>query len=365
MVQRILYGSAAVVFLVIEGIFVGTGTTEFSVRNVLPTAVLSTLLVAAGWSEKYEGICIGGFIICAVCHLLGGLGMINFGVYLIVIFWFMREWIIPAVGVLLVTEAVLIAVSSQRRAQILSSVLIVLIVIGIGSALRWQYSRRLLAEREREQARNASVTTRQELARQLHDTVSRDLAHVVILTHDLARRHPDLGDELEPLTGAAASASRHLRPMIYSIDGTTSEHPLSEVIHQVAAMLTTRSIRLNVTVPDGLDHGVMPQQVKTGSLAIRECGANVLKYAPEESAADLVIDIAEDTGVFSFSMSNTVASVLHTAAMSGGYGLRNLKERIEIEGGTVDAACFDEQWITYITIPASTASREGSTDHRI
>ena len=108
-----------------------------------------------------------------------------------------------------------------------SSVLTAVLVLVIGLALRWQNGRRVLAEQEKETIRRAATENRRELARQLHDTTAKDLAHVAVLAQDVTTRHPELSSELLPLVVAATDASRRIRPMILSIDTAATEMPLS------------------------------------------------------------------------------------------------------------------------------------------
>ncbi|WP_353067157.1 hypothetical protein [Arcanobacterium hippocoleae] len=141
----------------------------------------------------------------------------------------------------------------------------------------------------------------------MHDTTAKDLAHVAILAQDVATRHPELSGELSPLVAAATEASRRIRPMILSIDTAASKAPLSQVVWQAAQMLKTSRITLDTVIPDDLDNAVTRQQHLTGALAVRECAANILKYAPADSVANLVIDTDAEPGVLAISLSNKIA----------------------------------------------------------
>ncbi|MDR6938546.1 hypothetical protein [Arcanobacterium hippocoleae] len=162
----------------------------------------------------------------------------------------------------------------------------------------------------------------------MHDTTAKDLAHVAILAQDVATRHPELSGELSPLVAAATEASRRIRPMILSIDTAASKAPLSQVVWQAAQMLKTSRITLDTVIPDDLDNAVTRQQHLTGALAVRGCAANILKYAPADSVANLVIDTDAEPGVLAISLSNKIADTPVTSGMSSGYGLANLGSRI-------------------------------------
>ena len=351
-VQPLVFTLSAVFFLVFDTAQLISGQQETSTLGAIFSLVLLGVFVAAGWFQVCEYV----FLVCYfgfnLLNLIDGFEMVSFALSILMIFWLMRSWIVPAVLVLVLDGVTATAMSITPGLEAFSSVLTVVLVLVIGLALRWQNGRRVLAEQEKETIRRAATENRRELARQLHDTTAKDLAHVSVLAQDVAARHPELSSELLPLVVAATDASRRIRPMILSIDTAATEVPLSQVVQQVTHMLRTRNITLDTVISEGLDEAVTRQQRLTAALTIRECCSNILKYAPADSAANLVIGTDAEPGVLMISLSNEIADTPAAPGMSSGYGLANLGSRICSEGGTMEASNLGDQWLIYITIPA-------------
>lgn len=328
------------------------GQQSVSTKSICFTLILIAVFMAAGWFQPCEFIFIACYLLFNLLDLIDGYGMVVLDLDILLVFWLIRSWIIPAVLVLLLEGAISVAVSATPSLQAFSSALIAVIVLVIGLALRWQNARRILAEHDREQIRKSTFQTRKELARQLHDTTAKDLAHVTVLAQDIAVRHPELSSEMNPLVQAATKASRRIRPMILSIDTAASKTPLSEVVQQVKRMLQTRSITLDTVLPKNLDNALSRQQLLTGALAIRECSSNILKYAPADSEANLVIELQTERKELTLSLSNEIADTPATTGISSGYGLANLDSKIREEGGTMEITNLGGQWLTYIVLPA-------------
>lgn len=263
----------------------------------------------------------------------------------------MRSWIVPTILVMVGEGVAGTAVSITPTLQAFSSLLSAVLVLAIGLALRWKNGSRVLAIQEKEQTLRSAEENRRALARQLHDTIAKDLAHVAVLAQDVATRHPEISNELVPLVTAATEALRRIRPMILSIDTAAREMPLSKVAQQVVQMLNTRNITLDTDIAKGLDNMATRQQHLIGALAIRECGSNILKYAPECSEAHLVIDVDVQFGTLMISLSNEIADTPQVPGMSSGYGLVNLGEKVRSEGGTMEVSNLNHQWLIYLTIP--------------
>lgn len=349
--QPVLFVTATVSFIVIDALSVKFGIYAFDISHVLPILGLSILFALAGFFQVCEFLFIVCYITANACDVIGSFTAPSFGISIVLVFWLMRSWIVPAIGVMIIDVVVSIAVSTTPQLQLFSSIIVSSLSLIIGLTLRWQNSRRILAEIQQEQARDAAEQIKQELARQLHDTTAKDLAHVAVLAQDLKVHHPDLASELDALISVATSASRRIRPMILSIDTTARETPLSDVVTQVTAMLKTRNIMLETSIAGDIDTVLVRQQRLVAALAIRECASNILKYAPAYSEANLEMETYAAPGVLTISLSNQISSQPAVPSMSSGYGLANLSSKIRSEGGTIDSSNIGQQWVTYITLP--------------
>lgn len=351
--QPLLFSAISIATLLIDIISVAFKIYNFNLKYFSSTVLLCIIFALAGFFQLFELIFVATFLTVVYFNMIGGFASIYYALLILLVIWVMRSWILLAIIAFLLNTSIAARISSTPYFQIFSSIFTLILVLLIGLALRWHSVHRLRAEEEKEKALLITRQTRSELARQLHDTTSRDLAHIVVLTQDLAMRHPDLDEELGVLLKTANNASQRIRPMILSIDTLTKETPLSQVIDQVQQMLTTRNIALETTVSNNLDSIISHQQRLTASLAIRECTSNILKYAPADSEAFLEVDAESTHNFLSISLTNKIASQSTSSAISSGYGLSNLYDKITTEGGTMEAEKIGDRWVTFITIPFS------------
>lgn len=361
-VQPLVFTLSAFFFLAFDTFQMVMGHQNASALGTILAFTLIGTFVAAGWFQMCEYVFLICYFVFNLLNLMDGFEMVSFTLSILMVFWLIRSWIIPAVLVLVLDGAAGTAMSITPGLQAFSSLFTTVLVLTIGLTLRWQNGRRVLAEQEKEATQRASIDNRRELARQLHDTTAKDLAHVAVLAQDVATRHPELSSELSPLVAAATEASRRIRPMILSIGTAANETPLSKVVEQVTQMLKTRNITLDTVIPENLDDSVTRQQRLTGALAVRECGSNILKYAPAGSEANLVIESNTKPSVLTISLSNEIADTPAPPGMTSGYGLSNLAARIRGEGGSMEASNLGSQWLIYITLPAGNHTDANQTD---
>lgn len=311
---------------------------------------LLILFILSAWDSVFEFIFIATKILLTTFNLLNQLEMLDIGIFTIVVVWIIRSWFLPALAVLLVNETISYLVSDIPQAQLLSSIINIPIVVSIGLALSWQKGKRILAEASREKARQANLDIRSELAKQLHDTTAKDIAHIAIMLQDFTQQHPEHSGQLRPIIDTAFTASRRIRPMILSLDTEAKELSTSQVVQQVAQMLTTRNITLEANIDTEIDNSLDSNLSKKINLVLRECGTNILKYAPSSSNASVEIYINHAKEQVTVSIINQVASSSHFAEITGGYGLLNLKQRLESEGDSLEFTQLDERWIINVTL---------------
>ncbi|MCI7551401.1 MAG: histidine kinase [Actinomycetaceae bacterium] len=325
-------------------------------RTIDPSEVALTLLlfglfVAAGAIHLLEYVFIAALELLNVLDLIHDYSSIYFALCILMTYWVMRSWIMPALAVILFNGLASATLSASPALHIFSSVLAAAIILGTGMALRWHNARRVTADEARKRSEEATARIREELARKLHDSTAKDLAHVFVLAQDISSRHPDLAEEMRPLFHAASQASNKIRTMIISSDAMTGPIALQEVIDDVKRMLMTRRITLDTVYPHKVDDTLNDDQRRIAALVLRECASNIFKYAPSESHADLVIDADTHTGLLTISLSNEVAARPDRSAISTGYGLTNLHNMIREVQGTIECVDLRQRWITYITIP--------------
>ncbi|XCB29030.1 hypothetical protein RQN30_07010 [Arcanobacterium hippocoleae] len=160
--------------------------------------------------------------------------------------------------------------------------------------------------------------------------------------------HPELQDELSPLAQMAQTASRRIRPMILNLDSRESHPSLDEAISMSATMLTTRNITLNVEADTFLDQRLDRHSIILASLFIREAAANALKYAPDSSTVDLIVE--EDSRILRLTMRNDIIKRDHISGITGGFGLVNLQQRFQSSGAELTFFGDNDEWIIIAAI---------------
>lgn len=311
---------------------------------------LLTVFTLSAWNTVFEFIFITTKILLTVFKLLDQLEMLDIGIFTIVVVWIIRSWFLPALAVLFLNETISFLVSDIPEAQLLSSIINIPIVVSIGLALSWQKGKRILAEASKEKARQANLDIRSELAKQLHDTTAKDIAHIAIMLQDFTQQHPEYSGQMRPIIDTAFTASRRIRPMILSLDTEAKELSTSQLVHQVEQMLTTRKIALEASIDSEIDNSLDSKLSKKINLVLRECGTNILKYAPPSSNASVEIYINHAKEQVTVSIINQVAPGSHFTEITGGYGLLNLKQRLESEGDSLEFTQLDERWIINVTL---------------
>ena len=311
---------------------------------------LLTVFTLSAWNTVFEFIFITTKILLTVFNLLDQLEMLDIGIFTIVVVWIIRSWFLPALAVLFLNETISFLISDIPEAQLLSSIINIPIVVSIGLALSWQKGKRILAEASKEKARQANLDIRSELAKQLHDTTAKDIAHIAIMLQDFTQQHPEYSGQMRPIIDTAFTASRRIRPMILSLDNEAKELSTSQLVHQVEQMLTTRKIALEASIDSEIDNSLDSKLSKKINLVLRECGTNILKYAPPSSNASVEIYINHAKEQVTVSIINQVAPGSHFTEITGGYGLLNLKQRLESEGDSLEFTQLDERWIINVTL---------------
>lgn len=360
--HRWFYTLVATVLLAVESILLANLGIAAQ-GPYLAVVALWGCLCSAGWHSL-----AGGLMYASLLWTLVGTGIAGhdfslpvIGVYVVAAEWVSRSWFVPAGGLLFVTETALMARTQDSTAQFTAMLLGVGLTIAVGLVARWQIlvTARLRADSlaARQAAITASERVRRELAAELHDTLAKDLARVTVTAQRLATRNVDasMRAELENLAELSGIAARRLRPIILGLDAPRLDAPLSEVIHTCRIMLSSRSITIDHDIPDALDPLLTQRQRILAGLIIRECATNVLKYAPCGSTANLVIELSPE-GAWLITMTNQIADTAE-GAITGGFGLAHLTQRLETEGGRLQFGKTGTVWMTAATLPADTQHR--------
>lgn len=357
---KIVFVALAVIMLLAEiGYSIGQ-SYNLPLLSLLALVLFSVLLAACAISLTVFGVFYAFTFVAVYVSGLGDLlAFPILGFYLICGAWIVSSKITQALVCLAGTEIVLIVVSPVPVSQLISSIFGSAATLTLSFLFRyWIHKNEQMAytaARARQQARQASLAVRSELARQLHDTTAKDLARVSILAQQLQAKGKATPEELGDLARIASTAARGIRPMMLNLNATVDRTDVAKAVEAVTKMLSTREICLSSSVPEGLNNKLSRQQALVASTVVRESATNVLKYAPEGSQASL--DIDTEGSEITISLSNEIGEK-PASDITGGFGLVNLERQLDEVKGELSYGKTGSRWILYASIPLTNGDQD-------
>jgi len=226
--------------------------------------------------------------------------------------------------------------------ECLNAVIGGLIGANVGSRARYvtaliDHSQRLVVERD-QQAQLAAATERERIARELHDIVAHSLTVMVALAEGVAASRD--ADRTRPGVEAIASTGREaLRDMraTLGILRDAEAAPLAPLVRDTTAetVASARAAGFDTRLVVSGDPGHLDSRTQLAvSRIVQEGVTNVLRHASAATRIDVAIRHTPD-GVSVSVTDDGLPTSGDTA--SGGFGLRGLRERVGLAGGTVTA----------------------------
>lgn len=347
---RLSYLFMSALITILEVVFHAV-SSPLSSSDILLLAGLCLLLIVVPWLGcAGDLLYVGAFIVVGAVQQASSLVFPVLGIFLITVVWIIRHQAIRAVLLLVGYVVLMFWQDGNNFPHLASDILLSVIVFALGFALKNFLD---AAERSRlemkEEVTKATASVRANLAVELHDTTARDLARISVSLESLVATHPDLSDEITPIVDLAHDSSRRLRPMIMQLNADMSVISLQNAVEESKLMLRSRKLVLNANMPEDIDCLLSKQTVITGALFVREAAANALKYAQQATPVNLFVEINDDE--LSLTMSNEIAKIPSSDALTGGFGLTNLKSRIESEDGRMSFISNSGRWIVNAVIP--------------
>lgn len=220
-------------------------------------------------------------------------------------------------------------------------------------------SRQLAVERD-QQAKLAAASERERIARELHDIVAHSLTVMVALAEGVAAS-TDI-ERSQPGANAIATTGREaLRDMRATLGVLRDDDdaPLAPLLRDttVETVASARSAGWDAELTVIGE----PGDVGTGTLLavsriVQEGVTNAMRHARGASRINVVIAYRPDAVEVSVTDDGDLiggsSGVAGDAGPSGGYGLRGVRERVELAGGTVTAGvCGSRGWRVQATLP--------------
>jgi len=229
--------------------------------------------------------------------------------------------------------------------------------------LRAEQAEQTLAEtrRAREaETHAAALAERGRIAREIHDVLAHSLAAVSVnlqaaegLLATLPDGNPELGKAIECIDRAGVLTREGLaeaRRAIQALRGDTA--PLAD---QLSALAKEWAADGDVPADFSVTGSARPVSPEAGLTAFRtaqEALTNARKHAPGQPVRISLEFSPEDIAVSVLNPMRAVGDGRPRGDAGTGYGLKGLRERAVLAGGTLDAGPVDGEWRVYLRIPA-------------
>jgi signal transduction histidine kinase len=232
------------------------------------------------------------------------------------------------------------------------------IVLGWAGGFATQSQFRLMARMRDEQAtllERAAADERQRIAREVHDVIAHTLS--VTMLHITGARLALERDRPEQAADALADAEQLGRESLSDIrrtvgllgsEGTGTEAPMPSGVDVPELVDGFRAAGLDVDFEVSGDPATLPPAVGLGIFRIaQESLANVAKHASGSATA---VRLAVDRECVQLVVRSNGAAPPPSV---DGRGVRGMRERAELLGGTLAAGPVDDGWVVEATIPRS------------
>ncbi|MEB4616047.1 sensor histidine kinase, partial [Leucobacter sp. M11] len=276
-----------------------------------------------------------------------------------------QNWRFPVVGwgLALLGTVTVIAMSPENYADLDSSVqnsIIFLAISGGSLAItlllvqRDQIRTQLDRERRQgaqEQARRELVEERARIARELHDVVAHGMSVIQVQASSAKYRLPEAGPaaaaEFDDIAATARGALGEMRQLLGVLRGADPaggasagdpEQPLGPqpgLFDLPALVETTQRAGVPVTLSWDADSRTPATVGLTAYRVVQESLSNIIRHAP---GAPTRVEVRTENGSLRVEVRNDAPPTPGPSAHAdaGGHGLRGMRERVELIGGTLE-----------------------------
>lgn len=259
--------------------------------------------------------------------------------------------------------------SATANLIVTASVAAAVFLVSVLIAGRVRVSAELIREREHsalEESRRALVEERTRIARELHDVIAHSMSVIQVQASTARYRLPEISDaastEFDSIAATARASLTEMRRMlgVLRTEDQTAELAPQQDIDDIPALVDTIR-RAGVTV--GLEItgavGDAPQAVQIAAFRIaQEALSNAVRHA---SGAPVTVRIQADADSVGIRVRNGHSAGVSSAS-GGGYGLRGMRERVELLGGTFAAGPTpDGGWEVAASLPLRDDPLRGTT----
>lgn len=244
-------------------------------------------------------------------------------------------------------------------------------LVAILFAGRVRVSAELTREREHsalEESRRALVEERTRIARELHDVIAHSMSVIQVQASTARYRLPEIGDtasaEFDSIAATARTSLTEMRRMlgVLRTENQATELVPQQGIDDIPALVDTIR-RAGVVVGLEVTGSVMdaPPAVQIAAFRIvQEALSNAVRHA---SGAAVTVRVQADHEAVGIRVRNGRTSG-SPASPGGGYGLRGMRERVELLGGSFTAGpTTDGGWEVAASLPLRDAPPRNTPEH--
>jgi signal transduction histidine kinase len=268
-------------------------------------------------------------------------------------------------GVLAVgsAAALLLTASALHR---LDAVALYLSIAGFGWLIGYlMYIQQLLMIKQQQAqaalAEHAAADERRRIAREVHDVIAHSLS-VTLLHITGARRglqeDRDVDDAVEALEQAehlGRQAMADIRRTVGLLDGAPMRMAPEPSVDDIGGLVDD-FVRAGLDVTLDIDGSFDRVSAAVGLALYRitqESLSNIAKHSPDsQSTVRLAISATSAT----LTVVNRLPVAVAAMAASEGRGVRGMRQRVQLLGGTIDVGPSDDGWLVRAAIPLATHS---------
>ena len=216
---------------------------------------------------------------------------------------------------------------------------------------RWRVEQQARMNREEMRAKveRARQEERENIARDMHDTLSHRLSLVAIHAGALSYPREGVPDEFtdaaRTIRTEAQNAVEDLRTVLSALREDLSEDPRT-TLEELVTTAREAGTQVTVTYADGASPdvftGLSTMAQHAVHRAVQEGLTNARKHAAGQPVSITVREVAGEVGIEMRNPLSAAKAGDRAGASAGGYGLVGLRERVELSGGRMNVHVGEE-----------------------
>ncbi|MGZ5409948.1 MAG: sensor histidine kinase [Aeromicrobium sp.] len=299
----------------------------------------------------------GAIIVVDIAALFGDAGPVGLytNAYVLLFPYSLFRWgsgreAVIGLAIILVTGGLSIAGDYTGAVDAVLGSVILLFPAALGASIRYRANSRL---REVDQVK---LLEREQLARELHDTVAHHVSAIAIRAQagrTLAAADPDAAvDALEVIEQEASRTLAEMRTMVGALrQGEKPDLAPQRGVADIERLAHGAGDRPRVDVELSGDLDDLPSSVEAGIYRLaQESITNAVRHARHATRVNFLV-VGDDRSV-RLTVSDDGESGSFSAGSSSGYGIAGMTERAKLLGGTLEAGpSLDRGWTVEAMVP--------------